>query len=457
MRSSAYRSSRPSSLPWKWIIIGWVILLLVIWSRYIGTEEVPSGSSLQVQLWSGWVASITSLGGKERVLDQTDRLYSYDSHISVKAGSAEVWAWIYNVSVDKWGEIGYTGWSGAEQGIFSVTKGRIWAEPKKEVGIKMKNMNISLKDGDIILAEQQSQVYSILYALSGSIYIEAWGRTYTLEAGKRIMVSQSDLATSTMTLDSLSGPIDDGIKQNAFFLAHGWESILASIKQNTINTTNSWETLRTLSGVSIANGTKSIEITYPTDGMIISTTKVDISGKLLAKNIKKITVNGYEAILSQVNESFSIKWFPLGTDISDLVYKSYDPAGNMLERGVITLYTKNGATGSDKLVPTTFPTNDKNYRITSPSENPYRTTERAVTVSGVIPKDTVEYITVNGYKLKKFTPKSATWYYYANRDYETMAEGFNLYEIKFYSTNNTLLATQVFTIIKESSTVSWEK
>jgi hypothetical protein len=41
--------------------------------------------------------------------------------------------------------------------------------------------------------------------------------------------------------------------------------------------------------------------------MIISTTKVDISGKLLAKNIKKITVNGYEAILSQVNESFSIK------------------------------------------------------------------------------------------------------------------------------------------------------
>jgi hypothetical protein len=126
----------------------------------------------------------------------------------------------------------------------------------------------------------------------------------------------------------------------------------------------------------------------------------------------------------------------------------------MLERGVITLYTKNGATGSDKLVPTTFPTNDKNYRITSPSENPYRTTERAVTVSGVIPKDTVEYITVNGYKLKKFTPKSATWYYYANRDYETMAEGFNLYEIKFYSTNNTLLATQVFTIIKEGTTVS---
>lgn len=70
---------------------------------------------------------------------------------------------------------------------------------------------------------------------------------------------------------------------------------------------------------------------YPTDGAMVPG-KIELSGKLIGKNVKKVTVNGIEASLSQVDESFKIKDFAISSDTTDLVYKAYDPSGNMLER-----------------------------------------------------------------------------------------------------------------------------
>ena len=65
---------------------------------------------------------------------------------------------------------------------------------------------------------------------------------------------------------------------------------------------------------------------------------------------------------------------------------------------------------------------------------------------------------VNDYRLQKFIAKSSSWYYFANMDTGTMQDGLNLYNIKFYSADGTLLYSQPFTIIKESknATVSAE-
>lgn len=41
------------------------------------------------------------------------------------------------------------------------------------------------------------------------------------------MISQSDLANPATSLDSLAGTIDDGIRQNPFFISHDGESLLA--------------------------------------------------------------------------------------------------------------------------------------------------------------------------------------------------------------------------------------
>ncbi len=181
----------------------------------------------------------------------------------------------------------------------------------------------------------------------------------------------------------------------------------------------------------------------------MSKATIDIFGKILSNEVKRVTLNDIDAIVSPVDESFTLKWIQITNDIMNIVYKAYSKDAILLERWVLTLYPKNRQWWVDKLTPNNFPINDKDYRVLSPSENPFITTDTSVTVSGIVPKNTVQYILVNNYRLKKFVPFSSSWYYYANMDYDTMKDGINLYEIWFYGSSNQLLSTQLFTVVKE--------
>ncbi len=198
-------------------------------------------------------------------------------------------------------------------------------------------------------------------------------------------------------------------------------------------------------------------ISSPADGSVISWSTVSVEGKILSQSVKKIVIDDQTVALNETSKSFRSSPIAVNSSTIDIVYKAFDAWNNLLERWVLSLYSWEKQTGTEKLIPKTFPTSDKDFRITSPTENPYKTNLTAVTVSGTAPKDAVEYITVNNFRLKKFVPGGTTWYYFANEEYQTMKEGFNLYEIRFYGRDNALLSTQLFTIIKESwKTLSWE-
>jgi hypothetical protein len=125
---------------------------------------------------------------------------------------------------------------------------------------------------------------------------------------------------------------------------------------------------------------------------------------------------------------------------------------------VYTLYGSKSIAKSSELIPETFPLSSKDFVITSPAQNPYKTTETFVKVQGTLPKNSVEYIMVNDYRLQKFIPNSSSWYYFANMANNTMEDGINMYTIKFYNKEGKIVSTQVFTLIKESknATVSGE-
>jgi hypothetical protein len=53
--------------------------------------------------------------------------------------------------------------------------------------------------------------------------------THVLKAGKKIMISKSDLANPGTTLDMLSGDIDDSIQQNPLFILKNGATLLSSI------------------------------------------------------------------------------------------------------------------------------------------------------------------------------------------------------------------------------------
>lgn len=113
---------------------------------------------------------------------------------------------------------------------------------------------------------------------------------------------------------------------------------------------------------------------------------------------------------------------------------------------------KTQAQATGKPTVTTFPISDKDFQIVAPTENPYKTTENVVRMEGRLPKGAVKYIAINGFRLSKFTQFGTYWYYFANKDYGTMNDGINTYEIKYYGENDEVIKTSQFIIVKEAPT-----
>lgn len=432
----------------------WVIFIL---KSFFGTTSWKDDTVGWLTVSGSWKIVITNTNGKKRDVELSDIYSSSDSLVSILSGNAHITGNNLDVWADKWAEISYENINSSGS-ILSITQWRSWIEGGWDSLVRLKHIDLALSEWSIVLVEQQ-RIYSIAYILKWNAQVRASGsRDYSLSAGKGIKVSQSDLINPWTSLASLSDAIDDSIKQNPFFISRNGQEIL---EKNIVKIETGSVVPAISSGIILLQTStwgKSLLITSPIDGSVVVGTSLKVEGKVLNPLITRVMINDREALINKQSQSFSLVWIPITNDTIDIVYKGYNEGGNILERGVLTVYSEEKKQGTDKLVPTTFPTSDKTFRILSPSENPYKTTFNSVTVSWSVPKNTVDYITVNNFRLKKFISNGSTWYYYANTSYGTMKEWFNLYEIKFYDANNTLLSTQLFTIIKEwdTSTLSWE-
>lgn len=195
-----------------------------------------------------------------------------------------------------------------------------------------------------------------------------------------------------------------------------------------------------------------IIITSPEDESTVDSGEVNIEGKLMNPEITKVTINDKEALIDKEQKNFIYKGFPLANASNNIVYKAYDSEGGIISKGILTIYTSQKAGKEDstkKPSVTTYPISDKDFRIISPTENPYKTTDSIVRIEGRVNKGVVKYITINDFRLSKFPQLGTSWYYFANKDYGTMNDGINLYTIKYYGVNDELLFTNLFTIVKE--------
>jgi len=200
------------------------------------------------------------------------------------------------------------------------------------------------------------------------------------------------------------------------------------------------------------NAKSGLIITTPEDESTVDTSEVNIEGKLASTDIVKVTINDKEALINKEQKTFAYKSFPLASASNNVVYKAYDSEGGILDKGILIVYTSQKTGKEDatkKPSVTTYPISDKDFRILSPTENPYKTTDDIVRIEGRVNKGVVKYITINDFRLSKFPALGTSWYYFANKDYGTMNDGINLYNIKYYGENDELLFTNLFTIVKE--------
>jgi hypothetical protein len=143
------------------------------------------------------------------------------------------------------------------------------------------------------------------------------------------MVSASDLANPGLQLSSLVGTIDESITLIPLFVRNNGKDVLKTAESKNTNTGE----LITASGNTLTtNATSAITILDPVDGSIASKPSIAIKGTINIKDIKKITFNEIDAILSPVEGTFSFKDFPITAEINNIVYKVYNIDGKQVEK-----------------------------------------------------------------------------------------------------------------------------
>lgn len=447
-----YRSARKSRtselIPWNWlvaIVTVTLVLITIKWLFWWGDEE--NGSYILITPRNESVVYISMSQASKNRIEWPSKLFATDKSVAVENWSAYWENDFVKLDLDKNTELTYKShsWTGE---ILGMSKGRLWISAKNiPVLIELKHLSVLLDSGETAMVEQNN-AYSIAYSIEWSIAISTKNNdSYQLAGGNRVMIGASDLINGTTDYPNLSGPIDESIMQNDIFKRNGGDVLLWKLSISSSGMTIlTGGTLHT----STWNTNHVIEITDPVDGSVSKSNTVTVIGKILSKEVKRVTINDKDASVSPVNESFILQNIPVEKDILNLVYKAYDSNNSLMEKWVVVVFWSKWAKDSQgRLESNSFPISNKDFKIVFPSENPYKTTDSLVKVQWSVPKDTVEYIVVNDYRLQKFIPGSTTWYYYANTETKSMVDGINLYTINFYSSDNSLLYSQLFTIVKE--------
>lgn len=395
-----------------------------------------------------------SWDSKKQIEWQT-KMYPTDTKMEVNS-----WEWKITLDwnntklfVNKLWEVKYN-WKSWDTENFKIINWEIWAELATKTKINLKNFTID--SAQSVISISQNMVASSIYVLKWEAVItlnstSGEAKTATIWVWQKLSVLDNDLNNSSFKIEEQIEPIDDIFKQSDFFTKHNWSSYLSSDSTNSDETwswsSSSWST-------SSNKWLKSIMITYPDDEATIDSSTTNIEWKITSSNVEKVTLNDKEASLNKEEKTFIAKDFELTDTVNNIVYKAYDSSNNILAKWVLTIYTSSKDIQKDennkKPTVTTYPISSKDFRIISPSDNPYKTTEEIVKIAWSVNAWSVKFITINDFRLTKFAQFWTTWYYFANKDYGTMNDWINLYTIKYYWKDDDLLYTSLVTIVKEA-------
>jgi len=438
------------------------LFLIIIVVRYIfspgGAGENGSGSFINITpSQEQSEIYIYMSGDSKNRIDATSKMYATDSKLTVVTWEAEIGfeGSIAKFFLDKWGELRYT-WVQKEKQTLSLENAYLWVESAdSNLDLSLANFRV-IPNHDAIIILSQNTIASNIYVIKGSATIETIGATPTstsIGVGQQLTVLRNEAESASLQIASKIEPLSDFIKTTDLFIKHDGESLLSS----SIWMSGTGETASgsiTLSGSTALNSKGGILITSPEDGSTVDTNEITVEGKIINPTIAKITINGKDAAINTELKTFIYKGLSLENASNDIVYKAFDSDGNIIQnsRGILTVYTSKKAGVEDtskKASVTTYPISDKDFQITAPSENPYKTTDDNVRIDGRVNKGVVKFITINNYRLSSFTQFGTTWHYFANKSYGSMNDGINLYTIRYYGENDELIFTNLFTIVKE--------
>lgn len=442
-------------------IIWWILVLFLIFSLF-SWDSNDTKSSIENQSWIAitldWESSQATLiypGDYKKDLEGEWTLYKWEK-ILVKQWTASLsFNNLLNFKINRLWELKY--W---EDSSFTVSSWEVWIDALKSVDLNLSFANLKI-DENSHLSVSQNEMGSTVYLISWFVEVTnlVWKNT-VLAPWEKITISRSDASKKDLDLTLLKENIDQFFIKSDWYILNKWSSY--ELEEGIEELEN--EDSETQSGsLSTTSSGEILSFNSLIDESNVSSPLINISWTYSDSEISSITVNWKEAILSKTNKTFKFENVDVSNKENDLVFKVYDDSNDIIYRDVYTVYYN---LGSDKETSweTTPPTTDSTstwpkvhnftvdwsqFLFTSPTtQSTYTTTENFITIRWNVKAEWIDSITINDFKLSSFN--GSTWRYHADVEYNNLAEGTNVYEIKYFSWGK-LAYTNYFTIIKKSS------
>ncbi|MFZ4461415.1 MAG: hypothetical protein ACOYN2_02495 [Patescibacteria group bacterium] len=440
-----------------------IIILVIIIKAIMGSssssngtkDTAPAGTaSVQVIPKKDAKVSIYMSSDTQKELTGPAKLLSGDKMVKVDSGDAdiEIEGSTSKISIESLSELHYDGLVDGKQ-TFTLNNGYAWVDsPNGDVIVKLKLFSVTADKGTVYIVSQNTRA-SNAYVLKGGTAIAAESASTLAQANQMISLLLSE-AKNTNIADKVV-VLDDFIKQSSIYIKKDGSSVLSSVSDipSATGSTASGATGVTTTGTGETNTTngKSVSFTYPEDEMSVDTGSINITGKLLNSTVSKIVIGKREAQVLKDDKSFRLNNYLLPDASNDLSYKVFDDAGVVIEKGVITVNVNNKKTAIKKPDVVNYPVSNKDFKIISPADNPFKTTETSVKLRGSFAANMVKYIKVNNYQLQQFKAFGTSWSYNASIDNGNMEEGMNEYLITYYGPSDEVLGTTKIYVVKDTA------
>ncbi len=172
----------------------------------------------------------------------------------------------------------------------------------------------------------KNELFTTITVLQGSASLNLAGSLLEITAGKQINYS----TLKTLTIEDLTTRI---APINPDTLSTDWMKLNnASAYSTTAPTeTTTTGTLGTSGGL--------ILFDTPVDESTVETKSVTVTGRVLSPSVGRIIINGTPATIDPVKQTFTLGPVELTTKENNIVYRTFDVAGGLLSKGVVTVYT----------------------------------------------------------------------------------------------------------------------
>ena len=451
-------------------IVGWVLLLLILWSFFrtedTNTQTVSTTSEnrtpTSLSFWkSDTEAYIVYPDDVKEKITHSSLFYKWES-IIVQEGSVKLTLPDSSlIHLNKIWELKYM-----LDGSFELYSSDAWFDIKSDTKIALQYANVESPAGSV-LSLTQNEAGSTIYVLAGSAQVSnISGVSTSLVKWQKVSVSRLNAANKDFDISAEKWAIDSYFKGSNWFIDN--EGYLVLERKDTSEDTQTQET--NSGSIDTQNGSIEgtyIELSNLSDEMSVNTSSLNISGKRTSEKVSVVSFNNRQATIS-ADGTIRLDNLSLPVSMNDVIVKVYDSEKNILEKTVFTVYTSKPS-GTSSINPNqeantqeintstqsnvTSKVNPSDFWFTDPAASgTFTTTSSEITIRGYTKAKDISAVQVNGFKLASFN--GSTWRYHAFERFETLEAGTNQYKIDYLDANGRVVYSDYYTIVKKEASPS---